>query len=102
MLNAPVNVRPLEYFILQDATPSGPHIGGLGDMPIFESVTDYFGKSYSYVGLAPRTWAGEIDVYRLKPGEFILPPGLVYRLCKQPRAQKIKHLFGSFFLRDCP
>jgi len=75
-----VTGRPLEFFILNGATPSGLTIGKLGDSAISEFVTDCFGKRYRYVGLAPRRWSGEIDVDALKAGEFILPPCLVYRL----------------------
>ncbi len=81
-----IQERPLPYFILNEAEPSGRTIGYLGDVPIAEAVTDCFGKSYVYVGLAPRTWGGDIDVDALKRGEFILPPNLVYRLCSPPRA----------------
>jgi hypothetical protein len=71
--------RPIEYFMLNGARPSGLTIGSLGDRAISEFVTDYFGKRYRYVGLAPRKWNGAIDVDRLGAGEFILPPCLVYR-----------------------
>jgi len=72
--------RPLDYFLLNGATPSGPAIGKLGEKAIAEFVTDCFGKRYRYVGLAPRTWGGDLDVDALKSGEFILPPCLLYRL----------------------
>lgn len=71
--------RYLPYFILHEAQPAGRCIGYLGDEPISEYVTDYFGRSYIYVGVAPRTWGGEIDIDALGDGEFLLPPSLLYR-----------------------
>lgn len=90
-----VTGRPLEFFILNGATPSGLTIGKLGDSAISEFVTDYFGKRYRYVGLAPRTWSGRIDVDALQTGEFILPPCLVYQLELTP-ARDTKGVITGF------
>lgn len=75
-------IRYLPYFILDEPEPAGRCIGYLGDEPISEYVTDYFGRSYIYVGMAPRTWGGEIDIDALGEGEFLLPPSLLYRRCR--------------------
>ena len=80
-----VTGRPIDYFLINGSTPSGATLGRLGDTAIREFVTDVFGKRYRYVGLAPRTWRGELDVDALKDGEFILAPNLLYCLERTPR-----------------
>jgi hypothetical protein len=75
-----VPCRPVEYFIVHDATPRGPRLGRYADHEIAESIVDSFGRRYVYAGIAPRCWNGQFDVDALQPGEFILQPGLVYRL----------------------
>jgi hypothetical protein len=42
-------------------------------------MIDEYGRYFVYVGLAPRKWNGQYDGNALGPGEFIVPPGLVYR-----------------------
>lgn len=69
--------------MLHHTQPSGRTIGKLGDEAICETVTDQFGESYEFAGVAPRAWNGEIDVDALKPGEFILAPYLVYHRVEQ-------------------
>ncbi len=82
MLSRQPHIRCLPYFILDEPEPAGRCIGYLGDAPISEYVTDYFGRSYVYVGMAPRTWAGDLDIEALANDEFVLPPSLLYRRCK--------------------
>jgi hypothetical protein len=72
--------RPVEFFILHDAKADGPCLGRYGDKEIPASVIDGFGRRYTYVGVAPRKSNGRFDVDALQDGEFILPPGLVYRI----------------------
>ncbi len=72
------------HAILEHASGSGELIGSLGDYPIYEQVIDRFGRVYSYLGLAPRRRDGSFDVEAMEPGEFVLPPGLLY-LCEQSR-----------------
>ena len=67
--------------ILQGAIGAGPLVGGLGDHPIYAQVIDRSGRTYSYVGLAPRCRDGSVDVDALRAGEFVVPPGLLY-LCE--------------------
>ncbi len=72
--------RPLEYFMLHDAKPTGQSVGIYANREIPESVVDDFGRRYVFAGLAPRRQNGDFDVDALRTGEFILKPGLVYRM----------------------
>lgn len=69
---------PTEYFVLANLQPVGPVIGHLAGQPIAETVIDGHGSRYRYVGVAPRDPDGRFDVEALKPGEWIVKPGLVY------------------------
>jgi len=71
--------RPVEYFILVEPHADGPVVGYYGGRPIPAAVVDYFGRRYSYAGVAPRRRSGQYDVEALAPGEWIIEPGLVYR-----------------------
>ncbi len=86
--------RPLEYFILHDAKPSGPSVGRYGGKDIPASVVDEFGRSYVFAGIAPRRWNGSLDVDALRTCEFILMPGVVYRL-EHIRPSWFESLFRS-------
>lgn len=81
-----MHARPLDYFIVQDPKPAGPSIGYYGAQEISESIVDMFGHRYLYVGAAPRGWDGEFDVNALRPGEFIVLPGLVYRRVREGKS----------------
>ena len=81
--------RPIEYFMLHDAKPTGQSVGLYANREIPESVVDDFGRRYVFAGIAPRQWNGEFDVDALRTGEFILQPGLVYR---------IEHMPASWFV----
>lgn len=72
--------RPVEYSIINRPRPVGATIGTFHGKAIPESVIDEFGRLFHYAGAAPRRWNGEFDDKALGPGEFIVPPGLVYRL----------------------
>lgn len=72
--------RPIEYSILHHVKPVGPSLGFYNDREIPESVVDEFGRRFVYAGIASRTWSGELDCNALRPGEFIVRPGLVYRI----------------------
>ena len=80
-----VRGRPIEYFILHDATPAGPAIGTYAGEAIPSQVVDAWRRRYAYAGVAPRRLDGSFDGEALQPGEFILRPGLVYRLVKPNR-----------------
>ena len=88
MLASTRRAQILEYSILSGVTPEGPAIGNLGDCQISEFVRDEFGRVYSYSGVASRLSNGELDAEALRPGEFIVMPGLVYtyRGKRRPRA----------------
>ena len=68
-----------DYSILRRTKASGDLVGVFHDQPIYEQVIDEYGRAYSYVGLAPLRRDGSFDVGGLGPGEFVLPPGLLYR-----------------------
>ncbi len=78
--------RPIEYFLLHDAKPTGRSVGVYENQQIPESVVDDFGRHYVFAGIAPRRWNGDFDVDALRTGEFILKPGLVYCLEQIPRS----------------
>ena len=70
---------PIEYYILRNAGPNeGPIVGYLAGQPILGSVVDPLGRRYRFAGLAPRLRDGQFDVALLRPGEWIVEPGLVY------------------------
>jgi hypothetical protein len=71
---------PVEYSMLIEPRPTGPTIGVYDGLPIAERVVDYFGRRFAYVGVAGRRGSGQYDVAGLKPREFIVEPGLIYRL----------------------
>ncbi|CDX61310.1 hypothetical protein [Mesorhizobium sp. M2C.T.Ca.TU.002.02.1.1] len=71
---------PTEYFILANLKNDGAVIGRLADHLIRETVVDGHGSSYRYVGVATRGPDGRYDVEALRPGEWIVQPGLVYAL----------------------
>jgi hypothetical protein len=85
--------RPIEYVLLRHVTPAGPTMGYLGDHAIRARVIDEHGRRFAYAGVAPRRWNGSLDRDALTPGEFILPPGLVYRIERAP-ASRWAALFG--------
>lgn len=74
--------RYSDYFLLVKPRPAGARIGSYSGDPIPAAVVDEFGRRYVYVGLAPRRLDGGYDTAALGPGEWIVPPGLVYR-CEQ-------------------
>ncbi len=78
-------IRHLEYFLLHDAKPTGPSVGIYANRDIPASVADDFGRQYIFAGVAPRRSDGKFDLNALESGEFILKPGLVYRMEHLPR-----------------
>ncbi|OCP00500.1 MULTISPECIES: hypothetical protein [unclassified Ensifer] len=69
---------PTEYFVLADIQQEGAVIGFLAGQPIREMVIDHDGLRYRFVGVAPRLPSGGFDVLALRPGEWIVQPGLIY------------------------
>ena len=72
--------RELCYCILHDIEPVGRIIGNYAGDKIPEAVRDRFGRVLLYAGIAPRTASGKLDPNALAGGEFIVAPGLIYRL----------------------
>ena len=89
-----IQPRPIEYSMLFNARPSGRSMGYYMDRPISEWVIDEFGRRLDYAGIAPRRWHGQFDGDALRPGEFIVQPGLIYRL-ERPRAPWVASLFRA-------
>jgi hypothetical protein len=84
-----VRTKPcVDYYLVVDPRREGPVIGLYREQPITESVTDCFGRSFSYAGVAPRGRDGQYDVNVLKAGQFIVEPGLVY--CMNTKKQKLQ------------
>jgi hypothetical protein len=72
--------RRAEYSMVIEPRPTGPTIGVFGGRPIAERVVDHFGRWFTYAGVARKLRDGQFEVASLKPGEFIVEPGLIYRL----------------------
>lgn len=83
-----------DYAILHHTTGAGLLIGSFRDHPIYEQVIDEFGRAYTYLGLAPCRRDGSFDIGAFQPGEFVLPPGLLY-LCDEVGAKSVA-------TRSCP
>jgi len=79
MLASTRRARDLEYSILPNTEPEGPVIGRLDGRDFSEFVRDEFGRLFVYSGVAPRRSDGQFDQDALQTGEFIVPPGLIYR-----------------------
>src|SRR4029077_1606607 len=60
--------------------PAGATIGLYRGLPIAERVVDRFNRRFTYVGVIGRRRDGQYDVDALKPGQFVVEPGLVYGL----------------------
>ena len=94
-----------DYYLIVEPRPEGETIGVFADRPISEAVRDCFGRSYDFVGAAPRRQNGLFDIDALKPGEFIVPPGLVYRMImmrQNSAASTVDHESASRLFRIKP
>ena len=60
--------------------PTGATIGLYRGLPIAERVVDQFERRFTYVSVIGRRHDGQYDVDGLKPGQFVVEPGLVYGL----------------------
>jgi hypothetical protein len=76
---SPLNHDHVEYHILVEPRPDGPVIGYFAGQPIAAAVVDYFRRRFVYAGVAPRRRNGQYDIKSLRPGEWIVEPGLVYQ-----------------------
>lgn len=86
--------RYLEYFLLRNVTAEGPIVGRYEGQDVRQNIVDEWGRRYSFVGIAAFRWDGQYACDALKTGEFILPPGLVYRLDRLPPTWR-EFLFGK-------
>jgi hypothetical protein len=68
------------YCIMVEPHPAGATIGLYRGLPIAERVVDQFNRRFTYVGVIGRRRDGQYDVNALKPGQFVVEPGLVYGL----------------------
>src|SRR6516164_309702 len=84
----PPSQRPDSFSIMVEPRPVGPTIGLYWGQPIAERVVDLFGRRFTYAGVIGRRRDGQYDVDRLKSGQFIVEPGIVYDL--ETRASQVK------------
>jgi hypothetical protein len=77
---AAIQQDQIDYHIVFEPRPDGPLIGFFGGQPIAAAVLDYFGRRFIYDGVATRRRDGQYDLRSLRPGEWIVEPGLVYRI----------------------
>src|SRR5215469_9057332 len=63
---------------LVDPRGDGPVIGYFADTPISATVIDRFRRRFIFVGAASRKSDGRYDFDALRPGEWVVEPGLVY------------------------
>lgn len=77
----------LDFHIIAEPQPDGPTIGFYHEKPIAAAVLDGFGRRFVYDGIAPRKRDGSYDVSLLRPGEWIVEPGIVYHIAPKHRAQ---------------
>jgi len=74
-----------EFFILAHVRADGSVLGRLGELAIPSQVVDEDGQRYVFEGIAARRPSGRFDMRTLRPGEWIVRPGLVYREIGPPR-----------------
>ena len=68
------------YSIMVEPRPAGATIGLYRGLPIAERVVDQFNRRFTFAGIIGRRRDGQYDVDALKPGQFVVEPGLVYDL----------------------
>ena len=68
------------YSIMVEPRAAGATIGLYRGLPIAERVVDLFNRRFVFVGVISRRRDGQYDVDALKPGQFVVEPGLVYSL----------------------
>jgi hypothetical protein len=68
------------YSIMVEPRPAGATIGLYRGLPIAERVVDQFDRRFTFAGIIGRRRDGQYDVNALKPGQFVVEPGLVYDL----------------------
>ena len=88
-----VQPHPVDYVILRNVISAGPVIGQYAGTDIVSEIKDEYGRAYVYAGVALRKWNGKFDTACLAAGEFILEPGLIYRLINMPKSY-VKKFYG--------
>jgi hypothetical protein len=83
------------YSIMVEPRPAGATIGVYRGLPVAEQVVDLFDRRYSFVGVIGMRSDGQYDVDALKPGQFIVEPGLVYEIETSVRRGRQRALPGS-------
>jgi len=68
------------YSIMVEPRRAGATIGLYRGLPIAERVVDQFDRRFTFAGIIGRRRDGQYDVNALKPGQFVVEPGLVYDL----------------------
>lgn len=87
--------RPIAYSFLIDPRPDGPIVGYYAGHAIPEAVVDHFGRRFTYAGIAPRLRNGLYDVDSMRPGEWLVEPGLIYYADPGESGGLLKRLRGS-------
>ena len=95
------SLLPDIYSIMVEPRPAGPVIGFYHDLPIAERVVDQFGRCFTYAGIIGRRRDGQYDVDRLKPGQFIVEPGIIYDL-KTARSRTVEKELAEEEIRPEP
>lgn len=72
--------RSLDCYMIVEPRRAGPTIGYLSGAPITEIVIDLFGRRFAFAGIAPRKRDGRYDTDSFRAGEFVVEPGLLYRM----------------------
>ena len=90
------------YLIILHPKRVGPVVGSFCGEDIHERVDDCWGRRYSFAGIIARLPNRHYDRARLKPLEFILEPGIIYRMHVGASPGKLKigqRLLSRWFLR---
>lgn len=66
--------------ILYNVKPMGPIIGVFAGVPFHEYIRDDWGREYGFAGIAHRARNSDYGCEHLGTGEFVLPPGIIYRM----------------------
>jgi hypothetical protein len=69
---------PLDFFMLRDVRGEGAVIGHYNGRDMTETIIDGDGNRYIYRGLADCRADGRPDPDRLKGGEYLVEPCLIY------------------------
>ncbi len=69
---------PVDYYVLDNPRAVGPIVARFADRPIHEEVVGENGQHYRFAGVMPRTRSGRFAIEVLRPGEWIVQPGLIY------------------------